>query len=119
MIISSAEGRLPDIMRDFKKYTAKKIIAELELINESRKEWLLRGFINAGKELKRVKQHKVWQDGNHPILLDSKELQEERLSYIHFNPVEAEIVDEPEQFLYSSARDYAGQKGLIDVRLLE
>ncbi len=119
MIISSAEGRLPDIMRDFKKYTAKKIIAELELINESRKEWLLRGFINAGKELKRIKQHKVWQDGNHPILLDSKELQDQRLSYIHFNPVEDEIVDEPEHFLYSSARDYACQRGLIDVRLLE
>ncbi len=119
MIISSAERRLPEIMRDFKKYTAKKIIEELELINESRKEWLLRGFIKAGKELKRIKQHKVWQDGNHPILLDSKELQDQRLSYIHFNPVEDEIVDEPEHFLYSSARDYEGQKGLIDVRLLE
>jgi hypothetical protein len=30
-----------------------------------------------------------------------------------------EIVDEPEHYLYSSARDYAGIKGLLDIEFIE
>ncbi|WP_255697687.1 hypothetical protein [Fulvivirga ligni] len=39
------------------------------------------------------------------------------MNYIHNNPVESEIVDEAEYYWYSSARDYAGEKGLLDVEL--
>ena len=39
----------------------------------------------------------------------------EKLNYIHMNPVRQEFVDKPEDYLYSSARDYCGGKGLIDV----
>ena len=42
----------------------------------------------------------------------------QKLDYLHYNPVEAEIVDEPENYVYSSARDYAGRRGLIEVELL-
>ena len=62
--------------------------------------------------------HKVWQDGNHPVLLDTNKMIEDRLHYIHHNPVEAEFVDEPEYYWYSSARDYAEQKGLLEISLL-
>ena len=43
---------------------------------------------------------------------------DERVDYIHWNPVEEEIVDEPEYYWYSSARDYAGKKGLLEVELV-
>jgi len=87
-------------------------------VNESRREWLLRAFTKAGENLQRIKHYKVWQDGNHPVLLDSHYLQEQKLNYLHQNPVESEIVDEPDNYLYSSARDYAGKAGLLKVVLL-
>lgn len=118
-IISSRQVPLSDILRDFKKHTNKEIIKTINEINESRREWLSRGFEKAGKHLKRVKNYKVWQDGNQPKQLLTNAFLEQKLDYIHQNPVEAEIVDEPEHYLYSSARDYAGEKGLIDVVLLE
>ncbi|MEM6842627.1 MAG: transposase [Bacteroidota bacterium] len=118
LIISSRQQPLPITLRDLKKYTSKQIVKLLTKVNESRKNWLIRAFEKAGKELKRVKYYKVWQDGNHPILLDSNHLLEQRLHYIHQNPVKAEIVDEPEYYWYSSARDYTGQKGLLGVEIL-
>lgn len=118
MIVSSENGDLSAIMRDFKKLTNKRIIACIEEINESRKEWLLRAFTQAGKHLKRIVKYKVWQDGNHPIELYSASIMRQKLDYIHNNPVKDEFVDEPEYYWYSSARNYAGQKGLIDVELL-
>lgn len=112
------EALLSEIMRDFKKYTSKQIVATLPQINESRREWLLRAFARAGQPLKRVQGYKVWQDGNHPVELFSNKFVNQKLHYIHRNPVVAEIVDEPEDYRYSSARDYAGQPGLLTVELL-
>ncbi|MCF6352740.1 MAG: hypothetical protein L3J06_07000 [Cyclobacteriaceae bacterium] len=43
---------------------------------------------------------------------------EQRLAYLHNNPVEAGIVEEPAHYLYSSARDYAGIKGLLNVEFI-
>ena len=118
-MIAGSEGMpLNEIMRDFKKYTTRRMISEINMIHESRKVWLLKAFVKAGKELKRVTNHKIWKDGNHPVELDNHQLQQEKLDYIHRNPVEAEIVDEPEYYWYSSARDYAGKSGLIEVELI-
>ncbi len=118
MIISTQQEPLEAIMRDLKKYTSKQIVKTLFEINESRKEWLLRAFTKAAQDIKRVKNYKVWQDGNHPVLLDTNAMLTQRLDYIHHNPVEAELVDEPEYYWYSSARDYIGQQGLLKVDLL-
>ena len=79
---------------------------------------MLRAFENAAKKIKRNSKFKVWQDGNHPVLLDTNKMMEQRLNYIHQNPVEAGIVEEEEHYLYSSARDYSGKKGLLEVELM-
>jgi REP element-mobilizing transposase RayT len=121
MIISvNKDGEtLSGIMRDFKKLSNKRIISEIGRINESRSEWLLRAFKLAGSKLKRIATNKMWMDGNHPIELDNKIMIEQRLNYIHHNPVDSEIVDEPENYWYSSARDYCDyKKGLLKVELL-
>jgi len=39
----------------------------------------------------------------------------QKLEYIHMNPVEAGFVEKPEDYLYSSARDFYGKKGLIEL----
>ncbi|MFY0602260.1 MAG: transposase [Cyclobacteriaceae bacterium] len=119
MIISTRDKPLSEIMRDFKKFTSKRIVKELGTVNESRKEWLIRAFEKAGKELKRISTVKVWQDGNQPKSIESNHFLEQKLDYIHNNPVEDEIVEEAHDYLFSSARDYSGIRGLIDVEILE
>ncbi|MEQ8556184.1 MAG: transposase [Cyclobacteriaceae bacterium] len=119
MIIGSDNGNLSDIMRDFKNYTAKKLVSEISLINESRKDWLLAAFSKAGKNLKRIKNNKVWKDGNHPKEIETNYFLDQKLNYIHENPVVAGIVEQSEHYLYSSARDYCGIPGLLKVLLLE
>jgi hypothetical protein len=80
---------------------------------------LINAFRKAALKLKRIKSNKLWQDGNHPIELINARMLEQKISYIHENPVEAEIVDEAEAYVYSSAREYAGiKRSLIDLVLL-
>ena len=120
MIVSARSGfSLSAIMRDFKKFTSKEIIKTINDIHESRKDWMLKRFEYAGKYSKRIKNYKFWQDGNHTIELNTNELIDQKLDYIHNNPVVAEIVEKPEEYLYSSARDYIGIKGLLDIELID
>ena len=103
LIASAREGyRLSDIIRDFKKYTAKSILKKIELEPESRREWMLNQFQFAGRKLNRIKKYKFWKDDNHAIELDSL-MMEERLTYLHNNPVETMIVEEAEHYVFSSA----------------
>lgn len=44
---------------------------------------------------------------------------DQRLDYVHYNPVEAGLVIHPEDYPYSSARDYSEEKGYLDVVLIE
>jgi len=120
MIVSSKGDGLSAIMRDFKKHSSKEIIKTIERINESRKGWMLDLFADVAKHLKRTTNYKVWQDGNHPEILTSAKFTKQKLDYIHENPVADEIVDEPEEYRYSSARDYySKKKGYLELDLIE
>ena len=92
LIISSPEGTLPGIVRDFKKFTSKRLAEAIDSSSESRKIWLLKKFAFAAERLKRGKDYKIWKDGFHPIILDTYEKVEQRLNYTHYNPVAAEYV---------------------------
>ena len=110
---------LSDIIRDFKKFTAKKIINRIIDEPESRRDWLLYRFEYAAKYKKQNTKYMFWKKDNHTILLDTNKMMQQRLNYIHNNPVEAGIVDEPEHYVFSSARDYAGIKGLLKLKMIE
>ena len=84
-------------------------------VPESRREWLLYRFSFAGKFDHRIKNYKVWQDISHPILLESNNLIDQKINYIHQNPVRALIVQNAEDYIFSSASDYAGTKGMINI----
>ncbi len=120
LLAKADEGfHLSDIIRDFKKFTSKAIIKEIqENGRESRKRWLLSEFSAAGKMLKKPQQFKFWQSGSEAKEIQTRQFLEQKLSYIHNNPVKAEIVAEPHEYLYSSAIDYSGGNGLIDVVLV-
>ncbi|MFZ7117180.1 MAG: transposase, partial [Bacteroidota bacterium] len=111
---------LPDIMRDLKKFTAyKNIGAIMESPQESRREWMFKLFKQAGENNSNNTNWQFWQQDNHPIELTDATMQEQRLNYIHENPVRAGFVYKAEDYVYSSACDYGGTKGLLDLLLLE
>ena len=120
MIVRAEEGKLlSDIIRDLKKFSSTKLIEAIkENPQESKKEWMLKLFANAGKENPNNTSYQFWQNGNHQIELWSVHVIEEKLEYIHQNPVKAGWVAEPHHFLYSSAKDYAGEKGILKIKML-
>jgi REP element-mobilizing transposase RayT len=110
--------KMSDVLRDFKKFVAKNVLASLEKeAIESRRKWLLDRMKFRATQIKRNEHYKFWEDSNHPVWIDSAKFLEQKLDYIHMNPVEALIVEEPEEYIFSSARDYSGNKGLVEVSL--
>ena len=59
--------------------------------------------------------YQFWQEGSHPQMIQCDEMMLQKLEYIHNNPVVRGYVDEPIHWRRSSARNYAGQSGLISV----
>ena len=113
--------KIEEIIRDFKKYTSVHICRAIENNTlESRKNWMLKLFSNAADKSKKHVKYKFWQNEYHPIELNTNEMLSQKLAYIHSNPVESGVVDEPTAYLYSSARDYAAnEKGLLDIKFIE
>jgi len=111
--------KLQYIIRDIKKFTSKQIIESIRLNDkESRKNWMLAIFKNAGKYNSNNKVYQFWQQNNKPIELYSNKVIDQKVNYIHNNPVKAGIVDFASDFKYSSATNYIGKDGLIDVVVL-
>jgi putative transposase len=106
---------LSHIIRDFKKHTSKEISSSIINIPESRREWILNKFSFEAIRTGRAKNYKIWSDDNHAICLDTNEWIEQRLEYIHQNPVKQMIVFKPEDYIFSSAIDYSGGKGLVKI----
>jgi putative transposase len=110
---------ISDILRDFKKFTSKAIINDIQNNEqESRREWMLNLFAYAGKNDNKIKNYKFWQEGNDIQEIYSVDYLKQKLNYIHNNPVKAEFVISPEEYKYSSAIDYAGGKGLIKIDVI-
>lgn len=109
-IISAADSStnsISDILRDFKKFTAKQVIKAIqEHPGESRKQWMLDVFTAAGTANSRNKAYQFWRQENHPVELYTEAFAQQKLAYIHNNPVAAGIVGKAEAYLYSSAMDY-------------
>ena len=110
-LIAKSENLSRDIQR-FKSFTAREIIAYLESRGSSRLLELLALFKRSHKTESR---YQVWEEGSHPQLIESEIMMRQKLDYIHQNPVKRGYVDQPEHWRYSSARNYAGQEGLIEV----
>lgn len=119
LIIRSEENQLQDIIRDMKKFTSKKLIQSIwENPQESRKNWLLWLFKREGEKNSNNSSYQVWQQHNHPIELSTNEMLDQRLEYLHMNPVKAGFVDKPEDWINSSARNYAGLQGKLNLEFI-
>ena len=103
---------LAKIVKNFKSFTARQIIDWLGASQDTgvldQLQWLKLAH-------KTQSEYQVWQEGSHPEEISSNAMMLQKLEYAHNNPVKRGYVDEPVHWRYSSARNYAGQPGLIDV----
>ena len=109
------------IVRDYKTFTSKKIIEWFtDNRKESRRAWLDIIFKYYGKYNSNNNVYQVWQQHNKPMLCLTPEFTLQKLNYIHNNPVVAGLVEKPEDYLYSSAKDYLMSKncGLLEISFL-
>lgn len=112
---ASKQNTLSEILRDLKKFTSKAIVQSIINGPESRREWMLSYFKKAAENLKNVKGYKFWQDGNHAEMIESNKFFDQKLNYIHNNPVDEQIVERPKDYLWSSARNYAGLSSYLEI----
>ena len=99
-------------LAEFKSYTARQLIDYLEAHGVQR---ILDQLVWFKKRHKSDREHQLWEEGSHPQLVGSDEIMQQKLDYMHNNPVKRGYVDRPEHWRYSSARNYLGQPGLLGV----
>lgn len=120
-ILSSKTGELSNTIRDLKRHTSKTILQSIEQEPESRREWMLFLFKKAAQQHTRNNEYQLWTHENHAVGIDDsyvKNMFTSKLEYIHNNPVKEGYVTKAEDYLYSSARDYNGLNGLIDISFI-
>ena len=115
LIIQSENSKLSDLIRDFKKFTAKTILNKIETEPESRADWMLKRFEFACKSHSRNEKYQFWQYGNHPEEIFSEKFFWSKLNYIHLNPVRAGLVIKASDYIYSSAGNYVNEEGILNI----
>ena len=118
-VIWTAQNRnISDIIRDFKSYTSRMFLQTFNSIPESRKDWLLYMFEFFVNKTNRNKTFKIWTSNNHPEEIESEDFFFQKLNYIHQNPVRAGIVLNQDEYIYSSASNYAKKDSVLEIDFL-
>lgn len=104
---------LSAIIRDMKKHTSKELIKWIkESKIESRSEWLKVLFGYHGRNNSNNKNFQLWIQNNQPKEIRHPNFMNQKLNYIHNNPIKAGIVNRMEDYRYSSAGNYMGLDNL-------
>jgi putative transposase len=96
----------------FKSWAARQLIQYLAKNNVRQ---ILEQLAFYKKAHKDDRAYQFWQEGVHPKLIQSDEMMRQKIDYIHHNPVKRGYVDQAEHWRYSSARNYSGKEGLLEV----
>ena len=99
-------------LQKFKSYTAYEL---LELLKKKKVNVLLDQFSFYKKAHKDHTSYQIWEEGNHPQLIQSDAMMINKIHYIHENPVKRGYVDKAIHWRYSSARDYDSLNSLLEV----
>lgn len=112
LIFRAKKSNPSDLMKSLKVYTSKKLQSFIkDNPQESKRELLGWLFKKAGNKSSNVSKGQFWPQNNKPIELWSSEVIDQKLDYIHNNPVVSGFVKEARYWKYSSAIDYSGGKG--------
>jgi putative transposase len=107
---------LEKLEREFKLFTTSKILEAIDTEPEERKEWMMKRLECSGSILGLMKKYEVWGKSAHRCFdIKKDDIILEQFDFIHQNPVRDRIVDAPAEYLYSSARDYTGTRGLVNI----
>jgi len=110
-LIASSENNIGRIIRNYKSFSAKEIIQNLK--HDKRTEILnLLNFYK--KKSKSESEYQVWQEGSHPERITTTDMLNQKINYIHYNPVKAGLVTIPEQWRYSSVGYYDGNESIME-----
>jgi hypothetical protein len=120
LIVESTQGSdLAILASEFRNFTGRIILEDMRGDLETRKNWILERFEKAGRASRPREKFQVWQ----PIESEFIDMRtgrfNEKLEFIHRIPVRDRITILPEEYLYSSARDYVGTKGLVNMKVVE
>ena len=99
-------------MESFKKFTAREI---LNLLRRENATTILDQLAFYKKAHRKEKSFQVWEEGYQPKLIQSETMLKMKIDYIHYNPVKRGYVDKAIHWRYSSARNYEGGYGLIEI----
>ncbi len=96
---------LSDVVRDFKRFTSRKISNQAEIQNATE----ILGIFEKTRDQNRmqeISQYQVWQEGSHPEAIFTEKFARQKMEYIHMNPVRAGLVNTADEWPYSSACAY-------------
>lgn len=110
LIVSAPE--LPRVMQSFKSWTARQLI---DLLKQRGAQTLLRQLRATKLNHKKQSEFQVWQEGGKPKQIQNDEMMWQKIEYIHDNPIARGFVDDALHWRWSSARNYAGEPGMVDV----
>jgi len=110
-LVAQSQNLEKDIAR-LKSFTSRQLLRYLQ---EKKASILLTQFEFYKKAHKNDRTYQFWQEGVHPELIHNKEMMCQKVNYIHENPVKRGYVDLVEHWRYSSARNYLGQEGMLEV----
>lgn len=112
---SVSDQKLSDILRDLKKVTSRFIIKHLKSnTNNIYSRWL-EIFQTNNKNQESSERYKLWQDGFNPKELSGNKVIDQKIEYLHNNPVKAGLVTNADDYLLSSSRIYAKLEGVLEV----
>ncbi len=116
-MIAKATGgiQLSSIICDLKKFTSKAILKQLKGATDEQSAFLLKQFKKAASKHRKPLEHKVWEEGYYPDELFSPDYILQKLNFIHVNPIEQGKIKRSWEFDFSSAKDYSGINGSINV----
>jgi REP element-mobilizing transposase RayT len=108
--------QLSKVIKEFKSFTAREII---KAAKDEGRSWLLNQFNFYKHTFKNDSNFQVWQEGFLPKQIMSEEMLFQKIEYIHNNPVRIGLVERPEDWIYSSAKNYLGGNGVLEIDYLE
>jgi REP element-mobilizing transposase RayT len=101
IMVNPKLGTVSDVMRDIKKYSAWDIMERIEKEDKD----LMNIFYTEGLKFPNHKR-KFWMKRFDDEVIRNEKMYWTKLLYIHNNPVKAGLVTKPEDYKYSSARNY-------------
>ncbi|NGP86967.1 REP-associated tyrosine transposase [Fodinibius halophilus] len=112
MHLIAQSDQLQKNIRTFKSYTARRIIDFLKKEGH--------GFYLSKLKENKLSHHRdceyqFWQEGYHPKQIMDDAMMQQKMEYIHYNPVKRGYVTKPEYWRYSSAQNYVLSEGLISI----